>query len=87
MPQHVQAMSEPVRTRLVGAVAICCARPTLRRIVRIALVVGFVLTAMNEGDTLLRGTVTSATVIKIAFDFVVLFVVSNLGVLAGTGRA
>lgn len=69
------------------AVEICCARSTLRRTVLIAAVVGLVLTAINEGDSLVRGDVSAATGIKIAFNFVVPFVVSNLGVLAGTRRA
>jgi hypothetical protein len=52
--------------------------------VRIAAVVGLVLTGINEGDSLVHGHVSSATGIKMALNFVVPFVVSNLGVLAGT---
>lgn len=65
---------------------ICCARPTLRRTARIAAVVGLVLTAINEGDTLVRGAVSVGIAIKIVFNFLVPFAVSNLGVLAGTRR-
>ena len=63
---------------------ICGARTTLRRTVRIAAVVGLVLTAINEGDSLAGGHVSAATGIKMALNFVVPFIVSNLGVLAAT---
>jgi hypothetical protein len=76
----------PVRRRIALAAEICCARPTLRRTARIAAVVGVVLTGINEGDSLAHGHVSSAPGIKMAFNFVVPFVVSNLGVLAGTRR-
>jgi len=67
-----------------AAIGICCARSNLRRTIRIALVVGLLLSAINEGDVLLRGDVTSGVALKIAMNFVVPLVVSNLGVLAGT---
>jgi hypothetical protein len=76
----------PRRARVSVALEICCARPTLRRTIRIAAVVGLVLTAINEGDGLVRGAFSAATGIKIVFNFLVPFVVSNLGVLAGTRR-
>jgi hypothetical protein len=83
------ALGEPVprRARVAVAVEICCARPTLRRTIRIAAVVGLVLTAINEGDGLVRGAFSAATGIKSVFNFLVPFVVSNLGVLAGTRRS
>lgn len=65
------------------AIQICGTRATLRRTVRIAAVVGLVLSGINEGDSLLHGAVSLATGIKIVFNFLVPFVVSNLGVLAG----
>jgi hypothetical protein len=77
---------EPVRTRIALAIEICCARPTLRRTARIAAVVGVVLTGINEGDSLVHREVTAATGIEIALNFLVPFVASNLGVLAGTRR-
>lgn len=82
----IDSRSEPVRARLAVAVEICCARPTLRRTTRIAAVVGLVLTGINEGDSLVHGHVSPATGIKVALNFVVPFIVSNLGVLAGTRR-
>jgi len=53
----------------------------------IALVVGCILSIINEGDLILHGQTSSGTAVKIGLNFVVPFVVSNLGVLAGTRTA
>ena len=64
-----------------------CARPAhLRRTIRIALVVGVVLTAINQLDVLLGGDATALTYVKCLMNFVVPFVVSNLGLLAGRAQ-
>ena len=55
----------------------------LRSTLKIALVVGCVLTAINQLDVFLRGDATAATFVKTALNFCVPFVVSNLGLLAG----
>jgi hypothetical protein len=61
-----------------------CRRPEhLRRTLRIALVVGIVLTAINQLDVIVRGDATAATWVKCGMNFVVPFVVSNLGLLSG----
>ena len=61
-----------------------CARPRhLRRTIRIALVVGVVLTAINQLDVILRGDATAITGVKVGLNFVVPFVVSNVGLLSG----
>jgi hypothetical protein len=65
------------------AVAVCCQRAHLRRTIRIAAVVGVVLTAINEGDVLIEGKASTATAAKIAMNFLIPFIVSNLGLLAG----
>jgi hypothetical protein len=65
------------------AVRFCARREHLRRTVKIALVVGLVLTGINEGDVIASGDATAATGVKIGLNFVVPFVVSNLGMLAG----
>jgi len=51
----------------------------LRATLRIALVVGFVLTGINEGDTLASGRLGVGLAVKIPLDFVVPFLVSNRG--------
>jgi hypothetical protein len=64
-----------------------CARPQhLRRTCSIALVVGLVLTAVNQLDVILAGDATTATWVKSGTNFVVPFIVSNLGLLAGRPR-
>ena len=70
-----------------AALSTCRSPPNLRKTVRIALVVGCVLTLINQGDVIARGDATSLTVVKICLNFVVPFVVSNLGVLAGDRTA
>jgi len=65
----------------------CIAPSNLRRTVTIALVVGCVLSLINEGDVLVHGHATGSTGLKIGLNFVVPFIVSNLGVLAGTKTA
>lgn len=71
--------------RFEAALAACryCSRPSnLRATVRIAVVVGVVLTAINEGDTLASGHATWGLAAKIPLNFIVPFIVSNLGLLA-----
>jgi hypothetical protein len=64
-----------------------CLRPQhLRRTLRIALVVGVILTAINQGNVILGGDATSLTWVKTGLNFCVPFVVSNLGLLAGWRR-
>lgn len=75
--------------RIVGlgdAVRYCARRQHLRRTIRIALVVGLVLTAVNQLDVIVAGEATTATWIKSATNFLVPFVVSNLGLLGGRPR-
>jgi hypothetical protein len=65
------------------ALRYCLERRHLRRTVRIALVVGVVLTAINQLDVIARGDATATTWIKCGLNFIVPFVVSNLGLLSG----
>ena len=71
------------RRTAAEALSICMRREHLRRTVRIALVVGVVLTLINQADVIIRGDATAVTGVKIALNFCVPFVVSNLGLLAG----
>jgi hypothetical protein len=72
-----------VSPRAREALRYCLERRHLRRTVRIALVVGVVLTAINQLDVIASGDATTTTWIKCALNFVVPFVVSNLGLLSG----
>jgi len=80
----VAHVSEPPLTGWRFAVDTCRRRPNLRRTSRIALVVGTVLTLINQADVIARGHATNLTWVKVGMNFVVPFVVSNLGVLAAS---
>ena len=58
-------------------------REHLRRTIRIALVVGTILTIINEADVILGGHARTLTWVKMGLNYCVPFVVSNLGLLAG----
>ena len=72
------------RQRTVEGIAFCFERPNLRRTCTIALIVGCVLTLINQGDVLVEGRATAETAVKIVLNFCVPFIVSNLGVITGS---
>ena len=72
------------RQRIVEGLACCFQRPNLRRTCTIALVVGCVLTLINQGDVLVEGRATAGTAVKVVLNFCVPFIVSNLGVITGS---
>jgi hypothetical protein len=72
---RIDAMREALR--------ICFRREHLRRTVKIALVVGTILTLINQLDVIVRGDATSITWVKAGLNYCVPFIVSNLGLLAG----
>ncbi len=88
-----QAGPEPARPPgdldrdLRGALAYVARPQHLRRTLRIAFVVGLVLTAINQSAVIAGGDATAATWVRCALNFVVPFVVSNLGLLGGRPRA
>ncbi len=61
----------------------CARRENLRRTLRIALVVGLVVTAINQSGVIAAGDATTATWLRCALNFVVPFVVVNAGLLSG----
>jgi hypothetical protein len=78
------AMGLPaLKSRTREALRYCLQRQHLRRTVRIALVVGVALTAINQLDVILSGDATTTTWVKCGLNFLVPFVVSNLGLLSG----
>ena len=56
--------------------------PILRRAIRVALLVGTVLFAINQSDVVLRGDVTPLVMAKIALTYLVPFSVSTYSALA-----
>ena len=62
---------------------ICVRREHLRRTITIALVVGTILTVINQLDVIVKGDADTLTWIKCGLNYCVPFIVSNLGLLAG----
>jgi hypothetical protein len=61
----------------------CARRENLRRTVRIALVVGVLLTVINQSGVIAAGDATTVTWVRCGLNFVVPFLVSNAGLLSG----
>lgn len=60
-----------------------CGQPRhLRRTVRIAIVVGILLTLINQGSVITAGHATTATWVRCGLNFLVPFLVSNAGLLS-----
>jgi hypothetical protein len=58
-------------------------RPAIvRRCLRIALVVGTLLSAVNQGDALVAGRLSVATVLRVLANYLIPFVVCNLGAMS-----
>jgi hypothetical protein len=66
----------------LDACAYCLERRNLRRTVRIAIVVGIILTLINQGSVITTGQATAATWARCAVNFIVPFLVSNAGLLS-----
>jgi hypothetical protein len=75
-----------LRVGVRAACAFCLQRRNLRRTVSIALVVGLVLTAINQSTVIASGHATTLTWVRCGLNFVVPFVVSNAGLLSGRGH-
>ncbi|MDX6770160.1 MAG: hypothetical protein SF051_11560 [Elusimicrobiota bacterium] len=67
---------------ILGTLAYAARPAVLRRSVSIALLVGAVLSAANQGGLLLRGPWTWGLYAKIAFNFLVPFIVSSVSAAA-----
>ena len=65
------------------ACAFCLQPRNLRRTLRIAVVVGVLLTVINQGGVIAAGHATTATWVRCGLNFVVPFLVSNAGLLSG----
>jgi hypothetical protein len=57
-------------------------RPVLRRAVYVALIIGTLLTIINQGDVLLAGAVTPLVVAKILLTYAVPYSVSTFSALS-----
>lgn len=68
------------------ALRVVAYRPHLVRTVRIALIVGTLLFAINQLDVVVRGQATAWVWFKTGLTFIVPFCVSNLGILVATNE-
>lgn len=66
------------------ALALCFSRRALRRTIVIALVVGTVLTLVNQGAVILGGRATTLTWVRSGANYLVPFLVSSTGFLSAT---
>ena len=80
-PMDVPAQGESLGRGPVAGLAVCWEPANLRRTIAIALVVGTILTLVNQVEVLLDGRATWVTGVKVAANYLVPFIVSNLGVL------
>ena len=73
--------------RAPGAVSAAlryCLRPrNLRRTMRIAVLVGTLLTAINQGSVIADGQATTLTWVRCGLNFLIPLLVSNAGLLSG----
>jgi hypothetical protein len=64
-----------------------CAQPArLRWTATTAVIVGTVLTLVNQGDVIATGAATWVTAVKIGANYLIPFIVGNIGLLAGRGQ-
>ena len=68
--------------RIRALLALCLERRNLGRTIPIAIVVGILLTLINQGSVIADGQATTATWVRCALNFVVPFLVSNAGLLS-----
>lgn len=79
---HVPAWSSPL-----DACRLILRGVTLHTGVRVAVVVGTILTIVNQGSVIAAGDATAATWIRAAVNYLVPFVVSSIGYLAPFRRS
>ena len=78
-----------LRLYITGRNALRCAvrhRPIVRKAAQTALVVGTVLTVINQGDALLNHHVTAALLWKIPLTYAVPYLASTYGALSISRR-
>lgn len=70
------------KVRCIAAVVV--SRPALSRCVPTALAVGTLLSLINQGGVLIEGEATAATWVRIVFNYLIPFAVSNIGFVSAT---
>ena len=59
---------------------------TLRKTLKIAAIVGTLLSIINQGSVILSGDATTATWVRVGLNYLVPFCVSSIGFLSATRR-
>lgn len=72
----------PTWSRPRDAVGLFLAGATLRTAWKVAVVVGTVLSAVNQGTVLVDGKATAATWVRVGVNYAVPFLVSSVGFLS-----
>lgn len=81
----VHATGEPASWSTAReAIAVLRQPVVVRRTLRIALLVGTLLSVVNQGGVILGGDATLVTWIRVAANYVIPLCVSSAGVLSGT---
>ncbi|MGE0641570.1 MAG: nitrate/nitrite transporter NrtS [Thermoanaerobaculia bacterium] len=75
------------RAGATGGLRGALTRPVLARSLRASLVVGTLLTALNQGDLLLQGAFPAALWWKIPLTYLVPFLVATYGALGAAPRS
>jgi hypothetical protein len=75
------ATIQPWRTPLEG-LALVLRGVTFRTASRVALVVGTLLSAVNQGSVIAGGEATMATAVRVVVNYLVPFTVASIGYLA-----
>lgn len=68
------------------ALALCFRRTTMRRTVPIALIVGTILSAVNQAGVIMQGDTSWVTWLRVAANYLVPFCVSSLGFLSASKK-
>ena len=71
----------------MSACRYCLTAERLKRTLMTAVIVGTVLTLLNQADVIATGEATSTTFLKCAANYLVPFIVSNVGMLIGRGTS
>lgn len=81
--QHTRVAAISGRAQILAVCRYCLATERLKRTLLTALIVGTVLTLLNQVDVVANGEATSTTYLKCTANYIVPFAVSNVGVLIG----
>jgi hypothetical protein len=82
MTDSTSTRAEPTWTTWSQAVALIVRGATFSVSIRIALVVGTLLSAVNQGSAIIDGDTSTSTWVRVGFNYLVPYVVASIGYLA-----